>query len=186
MLYISTMKKEILQQYVEKNYSQRKIASSLNVCQSTIRYWLNVHKLKTVYINKVIKPKCLNCENTVPRNPNIYCGQRCQLSHQYKLYIERWLNKKETGNISISGNLKTSNYIKRWIRETRGEKCEKCGWKKINKFTNKIPLQVNHIDGNSENTVPENIELLCPSCHSLTSTFGGANRGNGRKNRYKK
>ena len=37
-----------------------------------------------------------------------------------------------------------------------------------------------HIDGNSKNNKEENLTLLCPNCHSLTKTYKGANRGNGR------
>ena len=137
-------------------------------------------------MNKVkAKPKCLNCDNIVPKNPNKYCCQKCQMSYQYKAYIERWLNGQETGNISPKSNLSVSCHVKRWLIETRGNKCEKCNWNKVNKITNKVPIQVNHIDGNSLNTVPNNIESLCPNCHSLTSTYGGLNRGYGRKNRYK-
>lgn len=32
----------------------------------------------------------------------------------------------------------------------------------------------------------ENVRLLCPNCHSQTTTFKGKNRGNGRNFRYKK
>lgn len=131
------------------------------------------------------KSKCLNCDNIVPRKPNKYCCQRCQIDYQYKKYIKRWLNRKETGNISINSNIAVSAHVRKWLIEVRGEQCEKCSWNNINPYTNKIPLQINHKDGNSLNTVPENIELLCPNCHSLTSTYGGLNRGNGRKARYK-
>ena len=31
-------------------------------------------------------------------------------------------------------------------------KCQKCGWKEINPITKKVPLQVEHVDGHSENT----------------------------------
>ena len=39
---------------------------------------------------------------------------------------------------------------------------------------------VDHIDGNSDNNSEENLRLICPNCHSLTSTYRGANRGHGR------
>lgn len=55
-----------------------------------------------------------------------------------------------------------------------------CGWHKVNEFTGKVPLEVHHIDGNYKNNSEDNLQLLCPSCHSLTSTYGGANRGCGR------
>jgi 5-methylcytosine-specific restriction endonuclease McrA len=61
-----------------------------------------------------------------------------------------------------------------------------CGWNKMNSYTGKIPIQLEHIDGNSENNELSNLKLLCPNCHTLTPTWGGANKGNGRKNRRKK
>lgn len=33
---------------------------------------------------------------------------------------------------------------------------------------------------NSENNSEDNLRLICPNCHSLTSTYRGANRGQGR------
>jgi len=64
-----------------------------------------------------------------------------------------------------------------------GHKCSKCGWDKINPITGKRPLQVNHIDGDSSNSKKENLEVLCPNCHSLTHNYGSLNRGKGRKKR---
>ena len=42
-----------------------------------------------------------------------------------------------------------------------------------------------HIDGNYMNNKEENLILLCPSCHSLTQTYKGANRNHGRQGRKK-
>ena len=55
-----------------------------------------------------------------------------------------------------------------------------CGWKELNPITTKCPIELDHIDGNSENNKMENLRLLCPNCHSLQSTYKGLNRGNGR------
>jgi 5-methylcytosine-specific restriction endonuclease McrA len=60
-----------------------------------------------------------------------------------------------------------------------------CDWNKVNETTGKVPIQLEHIDGHSENNTLSNLKLLCPNCHSLTSTFGALNKGNGRKKRYK-
>ena len=46
----------------------------------------------------------------------------------------------------------------------------------------KLSLQLDHIDGDSDNNKLHNLRLLCPNCHSQTSTFGNAGKGN----RYKK
>lgn len=39
------------------------------------------------------------------------------------------------------------------------------------------------MDGNHENNNLSNLKLLCPNCHSLTKTYKGANKGNGRQHR---
>ena len=36
----------------------------------------------------------------------------------------------------------------------------------------RIPLEIHHIDGDCTNNKMENLQLLCPNCHSLTSNFG--------------
>ena len=49
--------------------------------------------------------------------------------------------------------------------------------------TEKIIL--NDIKNNTENNNEENLTVLCPNCHSLTSTYKGANINFGRKARSK-
>ena len=39
-----------------------------------------------------------------------------------------------------------------------------------------IPLELEHIDGNSSNHKLENLTLLCPNCHSFTDTYRGKNK----------
>lgn len=119
-----------------------------------------------------------------------FCSFKCfDINHRnnadkrYKLYIERWLIGEESGN---KGEEATSDRIRRWLFERACNKCEKCGWNKVNEITGKIPLTINHKDGNCKNNSPENLELICPNCHSLTSNYGNLNKGNGRKNRIEK
>lgn len=83
------------------------------------------------------------------------------------------------------GEYYTSRNIKKYLLEKYGNKCAKCGWGEKNEFTNRIPLELEHIDGNYLNNTEENLTILCPNCHSLTPTYKGANRGNGRHERSK-
>ena len=55
----------------------------------------------------------------------------------------------------------------------------------MNKYTNNIPLEIEHIDGNYQNNNEDNLILLWPNCHSLRSTYKGANINHGRKERKK-
>lgn len=125
--------------------------------------------------------KCLNCNKEIKKS-NKYCSNKCQKEYEYKSYIEEWKTNKVTG---LKGEYQISNHIKTYLLNKYNKKCAKCGWGETNKFTRKIPLEVEHIDGNYKNNNEDNLILLCPNCHSLTSTYKGANLNNGRKTRNK-
>jgi len=127
---------------------------------------------------------CLTCGKILVRRQVKYCSNHCQQEKKYREYIGRWLIGKETGN--MDGCMNISNYVRRWLYETRGKRCEGCGWARKHSMDGSIPIQVEHIDGNAQNTTPENLRILCPSCHSLTLTFGNRNKGKGRSKRRSK
>jgi 5-methylcytosine-specific restriction endonuclease McrA len=57
-------------------------------------------------------------------------------------------------------------------------KCKNCG---IAKWQgNPIVLELEHIDGNNRNNSIENLELLCPNCHSQTKGFRGRGKNSGK------
>jgi len=64
---------------------------------------------------------------------------------------------------------------KKYLLKEAGYKCSECYWNKINPSTGRSPLEVDHIDGNSENNISSNLRVLCPNCHSLTPTYKGLN-----------
>ena len=64
--------------------------------------------------------------------------------------------------------------------------CLNCGWGEVNSFTKLVPLQVHHIDGNCINNNEDNLQLLCPNCHSLTDTYGSLNANSSRAYRRQK
>lgn len=124
---------------------------------------------------------CLNCQNLI-NNKKKFCNNFCQKEYEYKNYINKWKNHQVNG---IRGNYQTSLHIKRYLMEKYHNQCARCGWGEKNIHTNKIPLEVEHIDGNYQNNEEDNLILLCPNCHSLTSTYKGANLNHGRKQRKK-
>jgi hypothetical protein len=121
--------------------------------------------------------QCLNCELVCSKK---YCSIACSVFGKNKELVDSWLNGEVSG---LNKNGVVTHYVKQWLRETRGNACELCGWCKVHPVTGKIPVQADHTDGNSQNNRPENLKLLCPNCHSLTKTFGALNRGNGRASR---
>lgn len=103
-----------------------------------------------------------------------YCLNDCQAQYEYTSYIERWKNGEESG---VIGKYATSKYIRKYLFNKYSDKC---GWGEINPSTGLIPLQIHHKDGNCVNNSEDNLELLCPNCHSLTETYGSLNVNSSR------
>ena len=131
---------------------------------------------------------CLNCGkelNTENRDnrKHKYCSNFCQLEYEHKLWIEEYkkINEENPDFGTIGKKWKQmSRHLRRYIFDKYENKCCICGWSKINPYTNTLPLEIDHIDGNANNNREENLQLLCPNCHSLTKNYRGANKGNGR------
>lgn len=124
--------------------------------------------------------KCLYCGKEPNRPHYRYCSNSCQLKYQHKSYINDWLANKKVGLSSLG---LVSPHIKKYLREKYGNRCCLCGWHEVNKKTGQVPLVADHIDGNWRNNIEKNLRLVCPNCDSLSPTYAGLNRGNGRANR---
>lgn len=122
--------------------------------------------------------KCLFCDKSFTyddtRQFGKYCNNTCQQDH--KFYTETKL-LVEQGKISQRPTLK--NYLIR-VKE---EKCELCNQNSFWKG-NPLSLQVDHVDGNSDNNFPINLRLLCPNCHSQQETSKNRNKKNCKRNVY--
>jgi len=98
---------------------------------------------------------------------------KCAGEYRRKQSIEDWLNNYENMPVLPYG-------IRNHIVESAGNKCCMCGWGEINPYSGRYSLVVDHIDGNSTNNSPTNLRVICPNCDSLSKTYMGLNRGNGR------
>lgn len=90
----------------------------------------------------------------------------------YRHNLGKISNKRKTPEqIFIIGQRQKSFHLRRALLESRIEyKCVICS---INKWRDgKINLEIDHIDGNSNDNRIANLRFLCPNCHSQTSTFG--------------
>ena len=94
---------------------------------------------------------------------------------------KKWFSGEIDGTSQTDHWGNVSDRIRTYLFKKYDNKCSLCGWSEKNPYTNRIPLEVEHIDGDYKNNRPENVTLLCPNCHSLTETYRGANKGKGRK-----
>lgn len=125
---------------------------------------------------------CLNCGKGLTNPLHKFCDQKCQHEYNYKEYIKEWQAGRETG---MRGLYQMSIHVRRYMLEKSNYKCSRCGWSEVNPYTNTIPLEVDHIDEDYTNNAEDNLQVLCPNCHSLTATYKGANKGHGREGRRK-
>jgi hypothetical protein len=100
---------------------------------------------------------------------NKYCSMKCNKNHIW-LVTKSEIEKTGVVDSHVSG--------RRFLSDTKGCKCDTCGISEWN--GNKLSLVLDHINGNPEDWHVENLRLLCPNCDSLTPTFKGRNKGNGR------
>ena len=81
---------------------------------------------------------------------------------------------------NVEDYLTTNSYVKadrlKWKLFSTGlkeYKCEKCG--RTHWEGEQISLQLHHVNGDNTDNRLENLQILCPNCHSQTDNYCGAN-----------
>lgn len=112
-----------------------------------------------------------------------YCSTQCRPNNtaiataRRAVFIEAW----KAGDIDGGKcDYQVSRCIRIYLFQKHDSKCSQCGWSERNPLTGRVPLHVDHIDGDWRNHREENLRLICPNCHSLTPTYGSLNKGRGR------
>jgi hypothetical protein len=117
---------------------------------------------------------CTNgCGQAIKQRATKYCSFKCRQDFNFRLRV----HLVESGCYQVRGGY---TFLRKLLIKRLGEKCSKCGWAQRHKKTGKVPIEVEHIDGDWQNNKLNNLTLLCPNCHALTPTFRGLNRGRGR------
>ncbi|MNS78724.1 hypothetical protein D3C72_1123500 [compost metagenome] len=141
------------------SYEKRKAKYCSRSCAAQVNNQVSPKRVPTVTI------VCIGCGNTTT-NPK-YCSSQCGVDHRNRLSLQKILN----GNGS-------HGQVKKYLIATNGNRCSSCD--DTHKRGTRLVMELEHKNGNSSDNRLENCELLCPSCHSVTSTYKGKNRGNGR------
>lgn len=118
---------------------------------------------------------CLWC-GTTDRSPcsrGPYCSFNCFNEDRYHRTggFAAWMARWQTGEESGTVDGKPDGRIRMALVALRGQRCEQCGWDKQNPVSGRVPLEIDHIEGDRTKNRPEDLRLLCPNCHALTPTY---------------
>ena len=75
-----------------------------------------------------------------------------------------------------NGTTQSFSLKKQLFREgLKTPQCELCGWN-VKADDGRIPVELDHINGDKHDNRLENLRVLCPNCHSLQPTHRGKNK----------
>lgn len=133
-------------------------------------------KIKKILKDRIVICKNCNKEFKAIRDNMQFCSQKCSQEYRFK----------EKDKEYYAGKISRQKTLKLHFLRHNENKCSICG---LTSWQNKpIVLILDHIDGNPENNLPENLRLVCPNCDSQLPTYKAKNTGHGRayrRQRYK-
>lgn len=89
-------------------------------------------------------------------------GRQAKIRTDIDVYLN---NDQPIGSFRLKNRLLREGYMK--------PICLHCGG--VEWLGRPIPLELDHVDGNSSNNALNNLRLLCPNCHAFTPTYRGKN-----------
>ena len=160
------MNKEILQELIDKGLSQYSIAREMSCSQTTVRYWLKKHNLKTF-----VKP-------LIDENGNRFCNRCKEIKH----FTEFYNRNNVEGSSSYCKSCTKEEAINRQKRfkqdciDYKGGSCKLCGYNRCNSA-----LEFHHLDPSKKDLTISKVSvtsindeirkeldkcvLLCSNCH---------------------
>lgn len=103
-------------------------------------------------------------------NTNHFTGQGWNLGLKFKPKCAKPIDEI----LKVGIQIQSYKLKKRLFAEClKQERCEDCGWAVMSK-DGRIPLELNHKNGDSTDNRLVNLEILCPNCHSLRPFYRGS------------
>lgn len=141
-----------------ENLVKEAVLNSENYCESLRKLGVPVRGNNITTLKRKIKKYNIDTSH--------FTGRRYDVGPMHSDYVpaKEYIN----GRRRIKSRSLRIKLVMEGIKEY---KCDCCG---ISEWNGKpITLQLHHIDGNDTNNSLDNIQLLCPNCHSQTVNFRG-------------
>lgn len=147
--------KEQIQQAVDKSKSIADVCKTLGLVAKgsnydTIKKYINLYSLDVSHFTGARWNKGIR-----------------YLSHTCLTSLDDILQE----NVSYSSDMLKKRLIAEGIKQ---QNCECCG---LSEWMGKpLPLELHHINGNHYDNRLNNLQILCPNCHSITGNYRGKNK----------
>ena len=118
------------------------------------------------------KIKDLNLDNSH------FTGKAWNQGKRYKIIVPaRPLNEILAKDTPYQSYKLGQRLIKEGLKEYKCECCQNTEW-----LGQPIKLELHHINGDHNDNRLENLQMLCPNCHSFTDNYRSKNRGKSARN----
>lgn len=145
---ITEKRKEFYINLIKNSNSLREVCLKANIVDTTGNY---------TTLKRIIEEENIDISHFKRQNSTK------QESHDIEYYLVK--------GSKISTYRLKNKLLKSGLKE---QKCECCG---LTEWLGKpIKLEPHHINGDTTDNRIENIQLLCPNCHSYTDNYGGKNQ----------
>lgn len=136
--------------------------------KNDILNWIKNNETKAYICRQLIcKPETL--ENYLKKLDIQYIGNKGGKGKKIGKYVDALTYAKKQ---HVSAHKLKLKLIKEGIKEHKCEICNTREW-----MGKKVPIELDHIDGNHYNNRFDNLRIVCPNCHAQTDT----NAGKGKK-----
>ncbi|WP_030805901.1 HNH endonuclease signature motif containing protein [Streptomyces sp. NRRL S-337] len=151
-----------------KEVLEEAVAASTNMCEVLRRLGLEVVGGHHTHISRRIKSYGIDTSHftSVVRTARMKGNQRRRAAVEI-------LVESTSAHVTRTPNAR----LKRAMHELGvEERCALCGIEPV-WLGERLPLEVDHIDGNWRDNRIGNLRFLCPNCHSTTDSYRGRSKG---------
>jgi 5-methylcytosine-specific restriction endonuclease McrA len=133
-----------------------------SLCRNSREFSAEAKLKKSIKSRKAWKDGKMDMINFSEINNRAHKIEKCKST-----WNNKYLKEKEKGKLHSWDTLRKYHFI------IQKNTCEVCGTREWNGES--VPLELHHLDGDRTNNGDDNLQVLCPNCHSQTDNFRGRN-----------